>query len=246
MSQPTGFEALHQLAGEAERMSRVLGAAQDPAGTYEGHDEQEIVYAVIDADGTVTGFRLEHEWYDKVDPRKLGAAVLEAVHAAGVARLSTWAEKVADAEETEPVAAPVAPGPPPAEAVDINPSREMVDQLLYLLHRVGTEAEAEAKARAAAAQVRRKPVKGRSEGGHITVAMDGKELVEVQVETDTRWIGTANNLEIVSELRSAFAVAYQNVADATPRRRSNSAITELQALTADPQEFVARLFGIRR
>ncbi|HEY0452788.1 hypothetical protein [Actinophytocola sp.] len=246
MSQPAGFEALHQLAGEAERMSRVLGAAADPEATYEGHDETETVHAVVDGDGVVVDFRLEHEWYDKVDPRRLGAAVLEAVNAAGVARLSTWAEKVADAQTSEPEAAPApAPSPVPAGPFDINPSAEMIDQLLYLLHRVGTESEAEAKARAAAEQLRRKPIKGRSDGGHVTVAMDGKQLVEVQIETDTRWIGTANHLELVSELRSAFATAYENVAEATPRRRSNSAITELQALTADPQEFLTRLFGIR-
>lgn len=244
MTVPAGFEALHELRGEAERMSRVLGAAEDPAATHEGHDETETVHAVVDNDGMVIDFRLEHEWYDKVDARLLGAAVLAAVNAAGVARLSAWAEKVAEAEESEPPASatPVAPA---AEPFEINPSGAMVDQLLYLLHRAGTEAQAEAKTAEAASQVRRKPVKGRSEGGHVTVAMDGTQVVEVQIETDTRWIGTANHLEIVSELSSAFAAAHEAVADSAPRRRSNSAITELQTLTADPREFVAKLFGVR-
>jgi hypothetical protein len=71
-------------------------------------------------------------------------------------------------------------------------------------------------------------------------------VVEVQIETDTRWIGTANHLEIASELRSASAAARDAVAEATPRRRSDSAIEELRALTENPQEFVARLFGTRR
>jgi DNA-binding protein YbaB len=246
MTMPAGFEALHELRGEAERMSRVLRTAENPAATHEGHDETESVHAVVDNDGAVIDFRLEREWYDKIDARRLGAAVLEAVNAAGVARLSDWAEKVAEAEESEPPASatPVAPAAQ-AEPFDLNPSGEMIDQLLYLLHRAGTEAQAEAKTAAAAAQAGRKPVKGRSEGGHVTVAMDGKQVVEVQIETDTRWIGTANNLEIVSELRSAFVAAHRAVADAAPRRRTDSAITELQALTADPQEFVAKLFGVR-
>jgi DNA-binding protein YbaB len=193
----------------------------------------------------VTDFRLEREWYDTLDPRKLGAAVVEAVNAAGVAQLTGWAEKVADAEQREPAAATtdhaVAPGAP----FEINPSGELIDRLLSLLHRAGAEAEAEAKTAEAHARMRRRPVKGRSAGGHITVAVDGKKVVDVQVETDTRWIGTANNLEIASELRDAFAVAYANAAEAAPRRRSDSAIDELAELTADPREFVAKLFGVR-
>jgi len=246
MTMPAGFEALHQLRGEAERMSRVLGAAQDPDATFEGQDETESVTAVVDMNGVVTDVRLEHEWYDKIDARKLGATVVEAVNAAGVARLSGWADKVAEAEENEPPASttPAAPAAP-VGPFDINPSGEMIDNLLYLLHRAGREAEAEAKTTAAAAQAGPRPVKGRSDGGHITVAVDGKQVTEVRIETDTRWIGTANHLEIASELRDAFATAYRNAAEAAPRRRSDSAITELQALTADPQEFVAKLFGVR-
>ena len=245
MTMPAGFEALHQLRGEAERMSRVLGAAQDPDATFEGQDETETVTAVVDMDGAVTDVRLEREWYDKVDARMLGAAVVAAVDAAGVARLTGWAEKVAEAQEAEPAgsvaATPIAPSAP----FDLNPSGELIDQLLYLLHRVGKETQAEAKTTAAAAQARPRPVRGRSAGGHITVAVDGKQVVEVGVETDTLWIGTANHLEIASELRDAFTAAYANAAEAAPRRRSDSAITELQALTADPQEFVTKLFGVR-
>lgn len=237
-----GFEALHHLAGEAERMTRVFTRAEpDPSATYEGHDRSGAVHAVVDAAGTVTDFRLDHEWYDKLDVRMLGSAVGEAVESAGAARLSTWAEGIADAQSTEdePRTEPPRPVHGP---VDINPSRELVDELLYLLHRVGSETAAEAKA----ATYKPKPVKGTSEGGHVVVAMDGRKVVEVRIETDTRWIGTANNLEIASELRDAFRAAAENVAEAAPRRRATSAITELQALTANPREFVDRLFGIQR
>jgi DNA-binding protein YbaB len=249
MTMPAGFSALHQLRGEAERMSKVLGAGDDPTATYEGRDETESVTAVVDGTGTVTDIRLEREWYDTLDTRKLGAAVVEAVNAAGVAQVTGWAEKVAEAEQHEPAATSTAEAaadePAAREPFEINPSGETVERLLSLLHRVGAEAEAEAKAAEAHANMRRRPVKGRSAGGHVTVAMDGKRVVDVQVETDTRWIGTANHLEVASELRDAFAVAYANVAEAAPRRRSDSAIEELAALTADPREFVAKLFGVR-
>lgn len=247
MSMPAGFSAIHKLRGEAERNSKVLAAGSDPTATYEGQDETESVTAVVDGTGTVTDFRLEREWYDNLDARKLGAAVIEAVNAAGVAQLTGWAEKVAEAEQSEPAAdaVPAAPAAEPGAPFEINPSGEMVERLLSLLHRAGSEAEADVKAAEAHERLRRRPVKGRSAGGHVSVAMDGKQVVDVQIEIDTRWIGTANNLEIVSELRDALAVASANVAEATPRRRSDSAIAELQALTADPQEFVAKLFGVR-
>jgi hypothetical protein len=60
------------------------------------------------------------------------------------------------------------------------------------------------------------------------------------------WVGNANHLEVASELRSAFEAAYQRADEEKPQPRGNSAVAELQALTADPQEFVARLFGLDR
>jgi DNA-binding protein YbaB len=241
MTMPPGFEDLHRLRGEAERMTRVLGAAQDPDATFEGHDETEAVTATVDMDGVVTDVSLEREWYATVDHRRLGAAVVEAVNAAGIARLSGWAEKVAEAEENEPAATPSAP--PLPSSMDINPSGAMIDHLLYLLHRVGKESESESKAAAAAAMAD-EPVTGESAGGHIMVVLAGKQVAEVQVEF--RWVGTANHREIQSELRTAFASAYRNLAESTPVRRPDSAIAELQAMTADPQEFIANLFGVRQ
>ena len=244
MTMPPGFEDLHRLRGEAERMTRVLGAAQDPDATYQGHDETEAVTAVVDIDGVVTDVSLEREWHATVDHRRLGAAVIEAVNAAGIARLSGWAEKVAEAEENEPDAAPAALPAPPAMPVDINPSGATIDHLLYLLHRVGKESEADAQAAAAAAAMAQEPVTGESAGGHITVVLAGKQVADIQVEY--RWVGRANYREIEGELRTAFAAAYDNLAESTPARRPDSAIAELQALTADPQEFIANLFGVRQ
>jgi len=239
---PPGFEDLHRLRGEAERTARVLGAAQDPDATFEGHDETEAITAVVNMDGVVTDVGLEREWHATVDHRRLGAAVIEAVNAAGIARLSGWAEKVAEAEENEP---PASPGAPPApDPIDINPSGAMIDHLLYLLHRVGKETEADQKAAEAAAMTAQQPVTGESAGGHITVVLTGKQVADVQVEY--RWVGRANYREIEVELRTAFARAYENLARATPPPRPDSAIAELQALTADPQQFVANLFGLRQ
>jgi hypothetical protein len=89
-------------------------------------------------------------------------------------------------------------------------------------------------------------VKGKSDGGHVVVVLKGGTVAEVRVETNTMWIGGANHLEVAGELRSAFEAAYRRAAEETPAPRTDSAVDELRALTADPQEFVARLFGLDR
>jgi hypothetical protein len=131
--------------------------------------------------------------------------------------------------------------------VTINPSTAAIEDLLYLLHRVGQETNpAERGRRREPEPARPAPVKGKSDGGHVVVVLNGKTVAEVRVETNTMWIGGANHLEVASELRSAFEAAYRRAAEEAPARRSDSAVDELRALTADPQEFVARLFGLDR
>jgi hypothetical protein len=80
----------------------------------------------------------------------------------------------------------------------------------------------------------------------VVVALDGKTVAQVQIETETIWVGNANHLEVAGELLSAFEAAYRRADEEAPVQRSDSAVAELQALTADPQEFVAKLFGLDR
>lgn len=258
MTTPAGFEEIHRLAGEAARFARMFSVEPDEARTFEGHDETEKVHAEVDANGRVTDFRLDREWDKTIDPRMLGAAVIAAVNAATAARVSSWADRVADAEnETAETAEPVPPRAAP-EPVTINPSAQTIDNLLYLLHRVGQETappdesprrrdrDAYDEDEDDAMPVRKRLTKGKSEGGHVVVGLDGTTVAEVQVETDSIWVGTSNNLEVAGELRSAFEAAYRKAAEEAPARRSDSAVAELQAMTADPQEFVAKLFGLDR
>ena len=254
MTTPAGFAEIHNLAGEAARYARIFSVEPDETRTFDGHDETELVHAEVDANGRVTDFSLDREWDKTIDPRTLGAAVIEAVNAAITARLTSWADRVAEAED-EPAEA--RPEPAALEPVTINPSSQTIENLLYLLHRVGQETEPPEPSRRRdrdaydeeeddAMPVRRRLTKGKSEGGHVVVGLDGTTVAEVQVETDTIWIGTSNNLEVAGELRSAFAAAYRKADEEAPRRRSDSAVAELAALTADPQEFVAKLFGLDR
>jgi DNA-binding protein YbaB len=240
---PAGFEELHRLAGEAARFARIFSVEQDAEKAFTGQDETGLVTVSVNADGQVTDVELAADWDKTIDPRKLGATVIEAVNAATVNRVTEWADRVAEAG-----AEPAEPEPPRAPApVTINPSTAVIEDLLYLLHRVGQETKpAERGRRRDPEPVRPALVKGRSDGGHVVVALNGKTVAEVRVETNTMWVGGANHLEVAGELRSAFEAAYRRAAEEAPARRTDSAVAELQALTADPQEFVARLFGLDR
>lgn len=254
MTTPAGFEELHQLAGQAARFATIFSVDPDEASTFEGHDETQLVHTEVNAAGQVVDVRLERDWDKTIDARRLGAAVIEAVNAATVTRLSAWADRVAEAADESQPQPELEPAPVRApEPVTINPSGAMVDDLLYLLHRVGQETKPPERARRRdyddddeLAPARKRLTKGRSEGGHIVVALDGTTVADVQVETDTMWVGGANHLEVASELSSAFEAAYRRADEEKPALPHTSAVAELQALTADPQEFVARLFGLDR
>lgn len=256
---PSGFDELQRLAGEAGRLARMFSVEPDESRTFEGHDESELVHAEVDAEGRVTDVRLDRDWDRTLDPRRLGAAVVEAVNAATITRVSSWADRVADAQDAAAEGEPPAAPRPAPQPITINPSGKVVEDLLYLLHRVGQETkppERPARRRARdddyddyedeAPVAPTRLTRGKSEGGHVVVGLDGKQVAEVQVETDSMWIGTANHLEVASELRSAFAAAYEKAAEQETTRGKDSAVAELRALTANPQEFVNKLFGLDR
>lgn len=242
MTTPAGFDELHRLAGEAARFARIFSVEQDAGRTFTGQDGTARVTVSVTADGQVTDVELAQDWDEAIDPRNLGAAVVEAVQAATADRVSAWADRVAEAGEE-----PAEPAPPRTPApVTINPSPAAIEDLLYLLHRVGQETKPPARRGAEPVPDRPRLTKGKSDGGHVVVALDGRTVAEVRVQTNTMWIGNANHLEVASELVSAFEAAYERVEEEAPGRRSDSAVAELQARTADPQEFVARLFGLDR
>lgn len=245
MTTPAGFDELHRLAGEAARFARIFSVEQDAGRTFTGHDGTERVTVSVDADGQVTDVELAQDWDRAIDPRDLGAAVVEAVHAATADRVSAWADRVAGADGE-----PAEPAPPRTpEPVTINPSTAEIEDLLYLLHRVGQETRPPARTgrrRDHEDEPRPRLTKGRSAGGRVVVALVGTTVAEVRVETNTMWIGGANHLEVASELNSAFEAAYRRAGDEAPARRTDSAVAELRARTADPQKFVARLFGLDR
>ena len=201
---------------------------------YEGHDQTETVHVVLDGAASVTDVRVARGWQAKVDSRRFGQVVLEAVEAAGKAQLAAvagqWVHNQDIVDEPEPAA---------VEPIEINPSRATMDHLLNLLDR------ADSAIHALTAERPTPTTTGRSAGGHVTVSLTGQRVVDVDMER--RWVGVANNLEIAGELRSAFASAYTAAAEAKRLASPPSGpIAELKAMTNDPNEFIANLFGIRR
>lgn len=196
---------------------------------HEGHDQTGTVHVTVDAAGEVAEVALDRHWSDAIDRRRLGPAVLEAVTSAYLARLSAWADQAA---------APLEPAPTPRGEVAVpgrlDPTPGLLHDVLRLLDRVDEEQAA------AAAPAR---VCGASAGGHVRVWVDGAAaVVDVRIELATTWIRTANHREIASELRSACRAAY---AARKTTAGESGALSELTALTADPDEFVARMFGLR-
>jgi DNA-binding protein YbaB len=192
--------------------------------TYDGRDPTETVRVTIDGDGLVTDVAIEPVWWERVDPRRLGTAVLEAITAAGRERILRWSAELPEAPDERPArrAVPVA----------IDPSRSMINHVLDLLDKVQRAGDTP-------------PLPGvtsESDGGHVTVSVHGKQVFDV--EMDSNWLGMANHLEVAGELRSALATAYAAIAE-QPAAEIGAA-AELRALTANPEQFVNALFGIQR
>lgn len=188
-------------------------------GSFEGTDDTGAVRAFVDDRGTVLDFEVAADWRRTLDSRRLGEAVQQAVLAAGMAGVGGWADRMA-AVKQDPVIEP------PSGA--INPSQSAAQHALSLLERARRE-------RAAGTTRPSERVEGRSAGGHVTVTMVDGRLVEVAVAS--RWNG--GHLEVAGELRSAFHAAARTAPICEP-----SAAAEIAALTADPREFLASMFGV--
>jgi DNA-binding protein YbaB len=200
----------------------------DDAPTYEGRDPTETVLVTIDGSGTVTDVAMEPVWWDRIDPRRLGNAVLEAIAAASRARVLQWMDAKVEAHDR----AAHKPGEPPSGPFEINPPASMISHVLTLLDKA-----------AKAGDLPPPPaVTAESDGGHVTVTLHGKQVVDIEMEPD--WLGMANHLEAASELRSALGAAYAMAAEQPVEELGPAA--ELRALTANPEQFVNTLFGIQR
>lgn len=188
----------------------------------EGADSTGTVHLSIVPGGEVVDVRLEQNWRRTIGVAGLGAAVLEAIQAAGRAYTAGWAEALADVRR-EPVAAPRVLPKVEFDAASIHNALIMLEDL-----------RRERKTRPKLD--RNKVTNGTGASGNVTVTLRGRRVVDVLVEA--RWNG--NHLETASELRSAFRSAYQQLPP-LPDLTSGGSTTP-----SDPAEFIATLFGARR
>jgi hypothetical protein len=207
----------------------------DTEAGYEGTDPSGAVRALADPYGVVTEVRLARDWRTKMHRNELGTAVLAAIDAAGVARVSAWAERAAGAARTM---RDLDAGGRRRRLVELAPNLGAAHRLLHLVDRVDGEL----------ADVPRTPeaATGASGGGHVTVRLNGRQVVGVDVDTESNWTVVANHREIENELADALNRGYTAVMRAERTARAGTATAELWALTANPQRFVDELFGARR
>lgn len=202
--------------------------------TLTGQDLDEIVTVGVNDVAEVVSVRLAGDWKSSVDPRGLHANVLAAMNAATMQALSK------QLNEVDMTGASAGTGSPPVtsqhderpEETPITPEYAMrlVEAASADLERYLTQAVAIADA----------SVTTTSAGGHVSVSGRQRRVFEVSI--DANWATGARHTEIESELRDALTgfSARSSLGDIAEGPRS-SAITELTALTSDPEALVRRI-----
>jgi len=197
-----------------------------PVETLAGQDPDCVVTVVVAPDGAVLAVQVAEDWRRLVDPRALHASVLAAMNTATIQALARQVE----------LAAPISTTPHgDGRVTDQTPvSRTDVERLLDAVMADLGEFAGRLSA------VVDHPVSVESAGGHVSgTAQRGQVL---QMSIDANWAATARSSEIESEL---LEVLRQLQSRSTPADLASGpqspAISELNALLADPHSFLRRL-----
>lgn len=240
---------LEELRREAETLQRRYAAGQDPSAHYVGEDGTGVVRVTVGGDGRVADVEIDRAWRDAVG-EGLGAAVLEAISDAGMRRLASWGEAVADDRRGQG-AAPAAdarPGrtstatsqtaPRPAAGTDDAEARQAVEELLSMLE--GVESELDELERNLGARMQRQVV-GRGPSNMVTVTMTGDGQV-ANIELNRRFLEQSHDRRITQELLSAFKAAYERVGTLSlDAVLGDGQLAKLYALGSDPAALLRRL-----
>ncbi|WP_309115774.1 YbaB/EbfC family nucleoid-associated protein [Saccharothrix sp.] len=194
--------------------------------TFVGRDAAGVVTVAVDETARVRQVTLDRGWREALDPRRLGAAVVEAANDATLRALVNQAER--------PPTTTTPPTPPTDEPI----TPAAAQQLLDAVH-----ADLDAFTRRLAGVVDR-DVAVTSRGGHVHgTARTGRVL---DLSVDPHWARRARDSEIGSELLDVLAALH---ARSTPGELASgphsAAISELTALLSDPQTLLRRL-GLTR
>lgn len=233
----------------AQRFERAIVAAKGP---FVGKDRSGSVTVSADDAGRLQDVRVATGWRDDLEPAELGAAVMEAYAAAGIARVQDWGTSLAGGMDVPPPS--VRPLPPFRESISgqleelvrtgatPDETRVIMDAIVEFLREVRAGV---GEASDEVARVQRAEVRGVSQGGHVQVVVTGTgDLKEIRY--DEAWLERAHVVNVGRETVQAQQAAVQatqgrGVADVVASTR----LGQLQALAADPVAF-ARYLGMSR
>lgn len=208
-------------------------------GPSQGFDDTRAVRVDLDAEGQLTGVRVDADWQRSLRDAELAPAVLGAYQQAVMQRLEAWGEAARSAEADPPRPRP-RPGMSETVAgrlyerletrgatVDdtrtLNGLLDMLDELDGAMRQADDDADA----------MSRTQVSGRSGSGHVTATVSGTGDL-VGLEFDQRWIGRAHPANISRETMDALREARRRLAERTAERPPFARLTALASLAEDP------------
>lgn len=208
-------------------------------GPSQGFDDTRSVRVDLDAEGQLTGVRVDVGWQQSLQDSELGPAVLSAYQQAVMQRLEGWGEAL-DRAEADP------PGPRPRPAMNetvagriferlegsgatiddtrtLNRLLEMLDELDGAMEQANAEADAMSTTR----------VSGRSGAGHVTVTVSASGE-PAEVEFEQRWLARAHAANIGRETMDALRQARRRLAERIAERPPLARLNALAAIAKDP------------
>lgn len=217
-----GFEEAEDWEYDAGRRATPPPAAEQDGCV--GTDASGAVSVIAELDGRARAVALTAQWRESLDQRALDAAVLSAANNATMQALSRSVEAQGDLTAAAPV--------PVRGEVDETPFTS--EDAMRLFDAVNAELAAFT---GGLDQTVNAPVRAESRGGHVQGTAQAGRVVRLEI--DDRWLYTAPNPEIESELAEVLRALHDR---GTPAPRPGGpAIAELQALASDPARLLRKV-----
>lgn len=225
-----GFEEDDEV--EVRRSTSAEESTED-TDILSGQDARGVVTITVTETAAITSVRLAPDWRDNIEPRELGALVVEAANNATARAVAAQAQQVDIRAEVEAgTDGRPRTSQPPEEERPI--TREDAKRLLDAVTADLTQF------RQRMSEVVDQTVRVDSAGEHVTVS--GRRGQVQDVSLDVSWLFTARESEIESEVREALTrFADRSTPGELAEGPQSSAINELMALVSDPRAMVRRI-----
>lgn len=225
-----GFEEDDEV--EVRRSTSAEESTED-TDILSGQDARGVVTITVTETAAITSVRLAPDWRDNIEPRELGALVVEAANNATARAVAAQAQQVDIRAEVEAgTDGRPRTSQPPEEERPI--TREDAKRLLDAVTADLTQF------RQRMSEVVDQTVRVDSAGEHVTVS--GRRGQVQDVSLDVSWLFTARESEIESEVREALTrFADRSTPGDLAEGPQSSAINELMALVSDPRAMVRRI-----